>query len=153
MDARTPPRPARQGEALRELAIVHQLVTTRLNRALRPIGITLTHASLLLHLSRTTGDSSVGEIAAAMEVNQPAVSKTLRALADRGAVTVDTPADNARRRSVRMTPAGRTLLAQAIAAMDPDATLTFADLDDRHLDDLVRLLRTVRERLDDARNG
>ncbi len=153
MDARTSSRPARQGEALRELAIVHQLVTTRLNRALRPLGITLTHTSLMLHLSHAKEDSSVGEIAAAMEVNQPAVSKTLRTLTDLGAVTIDTPPDDARRRSVRLTRAGHTLLTNAMAAMNPDATLAFADLDDAHLDNLVRLLRAVRERLDEARDG
>jgi len=136
---------------MRELAIVHQLAATRLNRALRPLGITLTHVSVLFHLAGASDGCSVGEIAAAMEVNQPAVSKTLRALAERGAVTVDTPADDARRRTVRLTPHGTKLLTKAMRAMHPETTLTFAGLTDNRLAHLLNLLAEVRTHLDDAR--
>jgi len=142
------PRQQLQGNALRELAIVHQLATTRLNRALKPLGLSMTHTSVLFHLARQVGGSTVGEVAAAMDVNQPAVSKTLRALADRGAVAIDTPADDARRRSVRLTRQGQVLLARAMTAMDPEATATFDTMGDRDLRTLVDLLARVRDRLD-----
>lgn len=145
------PRAELQGRAIRELSIAHQLVTTRLNRALRPLGITMTHTSLLFHLARSGQGCSVSEIADAMEVNQPAVSKTLRALADRGAVAVETADDDARRRTVQLTPDGQQLLYQAMAAMDPEATIALDALDDRRLGDLVALLGDVRQRLDEAR--
>src|SRR6476660_8777280 len=64
-------RPETQGRALRELAIVHQLSATRLNRALRPLGVTLTHTAVLSHLARAPQGRSAGDIAAATEVNQP----------------------------------------------------------------------------------
>jgi DNA-binding MarR family transcriptional regulator len=146
-----PPRPELQGRAIRELAIVHQLASTRLNRALKPLGITLTHASLLSHLTQAPNGCSVGEIADAMEVNQPAVSKSLRTLTEHGAVSIDTAADDARRRTVRLTESGAALLARARTAMHPEATLAFSVLPDEDLTRLVRLLCDVRAHLDRTR--
>ena len=136
---------------MQELAIVHQLMATRLNRALQPLGLTLTHAGLLFHLSGSPQGCSIAEITAAIEVNQPAVSKTVRALAERGAVTVDTPADDARRRTVRLTAHGTSLITQAMQAMHPETTLAFAGLTDARLVDLLRCLTEVHTHLDGAR--
>jgi DNA-binding MarR family transcriptional regulator len=148
MDPQT--RAELQGRAMRELSIAHQLAETRLNRALRPIGLTMTHTAVLLHLANA-GPCSVGDIAAAMEVNQPAVSKTLKTLAERGAVTMAAAADDARRREVALTPLGGGLIGQAMQAMHPDATVAFAGLDDARLLHLVELLAEVRATLDTAR--
>ena len=140
-----------QGRVLRELAIVDQLVTTRLNRALRPLELTTTHLSVLLHLASQPEGRSVGEIAAAMEINQPAVSKTLQALGDRDAVEISTDAHDARRRVVTLSPTGRTLARDAEAAMTPDANLTFGRLSDTHLHELSDLLAQLRVVLEAAR--
>lgn len=146
-----PERAEVEGRVMRELAVVHQLAATRLNRALRPLELTLTHAGLLFHLSGSSDGCSIAEIAAAMEVNQPAVSKTVRSLAERGAVTVDTPADDGRRRTVRLTSLGTQLLTEAKRAMHPETMLTFAALTDMRLADLLSLLAAIRTHLDDAR--
>ncbi len=151
MEYDCPMRAELQGQALRELSILHQLTTTRLNRALRPLGITTTHTSLLFHLMSTPEGTSVGEIADAMEVNQPAVSKTIKALTDRGVVTVEPAPDDARRRVVRLTQAGGELLTRAMMAMHPDATLTFESLDDDRLRNLIGLVAEVNAHLDAAR--
>ncbi|WP_456789812.1 MarR family winged helix-turn-helix transcriptional regulator [Cellulomonas sp. P5_C5] len=143
-----PPRPELQGWAVRELAIVHQLTSTRLNRALKPLGLTLTHVSLLTHLTYVPAGCSVGEIAEAMEVNQPAVSKTLRTLTDHGAVDVETSASDARRRVVRLTARGADLLSQARLAMHPEATHVFSVLPDDELTRLASLLAVVHGHLD-----
>jgi DNA-binding MarR family transcriptional regulator len=147
-----PPRPELQGWAVRELAVVHQLTSTRLNRALKPLGITFTHVSLLTHLSHVPHGCSVGDIAEAMEVNQPAVSKTLRALAEQGAVVIETPADDARRRVVRLTASGTDLLTRARLAMHPEATRAFSVLPDEDLARLAGLLSDVRGHLDEMRD-
>jgi DNA-binding MarR family transcriptional regulator len=146
-----PQRAQQQGAMVRELAIVHQLMTTRLNRALRPLGLNMTHTSLLMHLTGHPQGCTIGEIADAMEVNQPAVSKTVKALADRGAVSIHLDDADARRRTVRLTPDGGALIGQAMQAMHPEAALGLADLDDERLGALIDLLRTVRVRLDESR--
>lgn len=153
MTRRPLPRAARQGQLLRELAIVHQLTTTRLNRALRPLDLSMTHTGLLFHLSGHPDGSSVGEIAAAMDVNQPAASKTLAVLAARGAVTVETAPDDARRRTVTLTDAGRALLDSAVAAMAPQAATIFAATTDDELDTLLGLVAELRSHLNASADG
>jgi DNA-binding MarR family transcriptional regulator len=140
-------RAGRQGRALRELAIVQRLSATQLNRALRPLGLSLTHVSVLAHLSGPDG-ATVGEIARVMDVNQPGVSKIVTALADQDAVEIATADHDGRLRVVHLTPTGRRLLAQARVAMHPQATRTFTDLDDAQLDLLHGLLVTIHQRLD-----
>lgn len=144
-------RGQRQGAVLRELLVVHQLTATRLTQALRPLGISLTHVSFLSHLAGTGASSSVSDIAAAMEVNQPAVSKTMKTLAELNAITVQNDAGDARRRIVHLTAAGSDLLSRARALMHPVADLTFDPLTDRRLDQLLDTLTRIRTRLDTAR--
>jgi DNA-binding MarR family transcriptional regulator len=144
-------RLATQGRLLRELAIVEQLVTTRLNRALRPLSLTTTHLSVLLHLASVADGCSVSEIAEAMEINQPAVSKTLQSLNSRQAVVISADAADARRRVVRLSSQGQALLTDAAAAMAPDANLTFAPLSDTQLHELGDLLAQLRVVLEAAR--
>jgi len=132
-----------QGRALRDLLIVNQLVTTRLTRALQPTPLSLTSVSLLSFLRRAPQGASVSQIAEAMEVNQPAVSKTLKALDEAGALTTERDPDDARRLVVRMTDAGHALLGQAEMAMHPAASAIFRDLDSRSLDQLVHDLEAL----------
>ena len=132
-----------QGRALRDLLIVNQLVTTRLTRALQPTPLSLTSVSLLSFLRRAPQGASVSQIAEAMEVNQPAVSKTLKALDEVGALTTERDPDDARRLVVRMTDAGHALLGQAEMAMHPAASAIFRDLDSRSLDQLVHDLEAL----------
>jgi len=141
-----PAEPARaelQGHALRGLLIVNQLVVTRLSRALQPTPLTLTYVSVLSHLHRLPDGASVSQIANAMEVNQPAVSKTLKALDELGAVAIERDADDARRLHVRMTPRGRELLEQAEQAMHPAATAIFRDHSSGELARFVRELEAL----------
>ena len=132
-----------QGRALRDLLIVNQLVTTRLTLALQPTPLSLTSVSLLSFLRRAPQGASVSQIAEAMEVNQPAVSKTLKALDEAGALTTERDPDDARRLVVRMTDAGHALLGQAEMAMHPAASAIFRDLDSRSLDQLVHDLEAL----------
>jgi len=132
-----------QGRALRDLLIVNQLVTTRLTRALQPTPLSLTSVSLLSFLRRAPQGASVSQIAEAMEVNQPAVSKTLKALDEVGVLTTERDPDDARRLVVRMTDAGHALLREAEMAMHPAASAIFRDLDSRSLDQLVHDLEAL----------
>jgi DNA-binding MarR family transcriptional regulator len=141
-------RAALQGRSLRELLVVSQLCSTRLNRGLRPLGVSLTQVSVMSHLARHPAGASVGDLARAMEINQPGVSKIVNALTERGWAETATGADDARIRVVRLTREGEDLLALAQERMHPEATLVFGDLDDARLAHLHDLLVTVRERLD-----
>ena len=137
MDAAEAARAELQGRALRDLLIVNQLVATRLSRALQPTPLSLTHVSFLSLLRRVPDGASVSQIADAMEVNQPAVSKTLKALEELETVTTERDPADARRLVVRMTPRGHELLGTAEQAMHPAASAIFRDLTTPRLTALV----------------
>jgi MarR family transcriptional repressor of emrRAB len=136
-----------QGRVMRELAVVQRLSETRFNRALRPLGLSMTQVSVLARLTDPEG-ATVGELTQAMEINQPGISKIVTGLTTRGAVRVVAVRTDARRRLVRLTPTGRRLLDQARKALHPEASLIFGDLDDAQLGALRALLVNVREQLD-----
>lgn len=147
MDAAEAARAELQGRALRDLLIVNQLVTTRLSRALATTPLSLTHVSFLSLLRRMPDGASVSQIADAMEVNQPAVSKVLRVLDELGAVTTERDPADARRLVVRMTARGHELLGLAEQAMHPAASAIFRDLSvpqlTRLVDELEGLQATI----------
>jgi DNA-binding MarR family transcriptional regulator len=147
------PRAALQGSVLRELLIIDQLGSTRINRTLRTLGLSLTQVSVMSHLADHPEGTSVGALARAMEINQPGISKIVNTLSDHGAVETSTVPDDARVRIVRLTPPGLRLLVRAQQHMHPELTSTFADLDDTRLTQLHELLIIVRERLDAARSS
>ncbi len=132
-----------QGRALRDLLIVHQLVATRLSRALHPTPLSLTSVSVLSFLRRVPQGASVSQIADAMEVNQPAVSKTLKTLDELGALSTERDPGDARRLVVRMTDRGHALLGDAEMAMHPAATAIFRDHDSAALTRLVTELEAL----------
>ena len=101
--------------------------------------------------SQNSNAESISDIAAAMEVNQPAVSKTMKSLAELNAITVQNDTGDARRRIVHLTAAGSDLLSRARSLMHPVADLTFDPLTDRRLDQLLDTLTRIRTRLDTAR--
>lgn len=143
MDATEAARAELQGRALRDLLIVNQLVTTRLSRALHPTPLSLTAVSFLSFLRRAPEGASVSQIADAMEVNQPAVSKTLKVLDDLGALQTERDPDDARRLVVRMTSRGHELLRDAEIAMHPAASAVFRGLDSSALLELVSTLEAL----------
>jgi DNA-binding MarR family transcriptional regulator len=141
-------RGRRQVAGIRELMMLHQLVPTRLGRALRPLGITVTHVSFLSHLAADGGRSPVSEVAASIEVNQPAVSKTMKALVELGFVVAESQDGDARRRSARLTDAGWDILREAQIAMHPVADNAFEPLTDDALEQLIETLTGIRGRMD-----
>ena len=139
-----------QVAGIRELMFLHQAVMNSFGRALRPLGLTLTHVSFLSNLAAEGGSSPVSEVAAAMEVNQPAVSKTMKTLVSMGAVVSRGDTDDARRRSAHLTDEGWDLLRDAQLAMHPVADIGFGALSDARLDEFIEMGAQVRGRLDAA---
>jgi DNA-binding MarR family transcriptional regulator len=135
------PRAQRQGEAIRELMVSQQLFATQLSRALRPLGVSLTQISLLSHLATAETGAAVAEIADAMEVNQPAVSKTLKSLVALGAVIIAIDSADLRRRIALLTPAGHETLHAAQIAMHPVSNKAFANISDQQLLEFTSALR------------
>lgn len=139
MDAKAD-RTQAQGEVVRQVVIAHQRLQVRLNRALRPLRLTLAHISVLTHLSRMSRECTITEIANAMQAGQPGITKTIQALAALGAVDVRIDDLDGRRRSVSLAGHGQKLLDKARAAMAPVLAEEFHALSDRELRTLADLL-------------
>lgn len=136
-----------------EIGIIDQLGGAAFERAL-PVGLTRAQFGVLQHLSRRARPSqSPGTIAAAMQVSRATMTSTLGRLAKRGLVAIeDDPADG-RGKQVRLTDAGETLRQACIAAIMPLLPLVGQALTAAEQDQLLGLLRKLREVLDAARDA
>lgn len=99
-----------------DLASGLRLAVTRLARRLRQEGaeggITPSQLSALATVERF-GPVTLGELAAYERVQPPTMTRIVAALADAGLVTREVDADDRRVARVRVTPAGRRLLARS----------------------------------------
>lgn len=125
-----------------------QLVSTAMDRALRPFDLTFARYEILmlLRFSRT-GALPMTKVGERLMVHPTGITKLVDKLAQQGLVEREpNPADR-RGTLARVTPAGVDLAAKASLAV---ADVRFgADLDDDDLEQLVGILRRMRERAGD----
>jgi len=101
-----------------ELFMADQLARARLSRAL-PKGMELSHFSVLNHLARIGEERSPAQLAQAFQVTRGAMTNTLSKLEWAGHVHIRPDWDDARRKRVAISPAGRAARDAAIAAVAP----------------------------------
>ena len=108
------------------MAIASQLFTTRVATIVGQAQLTYTQFSLLNHLAGQA-EATISEIAAAMEINQPGVSKVVQKLVEVDLIEVNQDPDDSRRRRVSITSAGRARLAESQRLLEEDGAGWFAD--------------------------
>jgi DNA-binding MarR family transcriptional regulator len=101
-----------------ELLAAEQMLRARLSRAL-PKGMELSHFAVLNHLAQTREERGPAELARAFRVTRGAMSNTLARLEWAGHVHVRPDWDDARRKRVALSPAGRAARDAAVAAIQP----------------------------------
>lgn len=127
----TPPPPLpRLGRAL---SVATQLYQSRMTSLLARHDLTPAQFGVLNHLARLQSGQSTAELARAVEVNQPAVTKILQKFERLGWVITD---GSGRGRRFRMSPSGGAALAGMTQALGPDFAAAFADWTD---DDMTAL--------------
>ena len=119
--------PELMGECATWLAIVTQLYTARMNSLLAASGMTLAQFSILHHLAnpRLAGGSRISDIASAVEVGQPAVTKTIAKFQIRGLVELADDPQDKRARLVRPLPKAGQVVSEIRFAMGPDLFSAF----------------------------
>lgn len=85
----------------------------RFDEALRPLGLTNGQFSLLMSLNRPD-PPGMGSIASLLAMDRTTLTANLKPLERRGLLTVTVGNADKRRRRMKLTPAGRTLLIEAI---------------------------------------
>jgi DNA-binding MarR family transcriptional regulator len=85
----------------------------RFDAALRPVGLTSGQFSLLMSLNRAE-PPTMGQVSALLAMDRTTLTANLKPLERRGLVTVTADSRDRRARRMRLTSAGRTVLAAAV---------------------------------------
>lgn len=101
-----------------ELFMAEQLARARLSKVL-PRGMELSHFSVLNHLSRMQEERTPAQLAKAFHVTRGAMTNTLAKLEWAGHVHIRPDWDDARRKFVAISPAGRAARNAALQAIAP----------------------------------
>lgn len=101
-----------------ELLMIEQLAKSLLGRVL-PRGMELSHFAVLNHLGHLNDERTPAQLARAFHVTRGAMTNTLSKLEWAGHVHIRPDWDDARRKFVSISPAGRQARDDAIAALSP----------------------------------
>ncbi len=131
-----------------ELFMADQLARTRLTKAL-PRGMEISHFSVLNHLVRLGEERTPAQLAQSFHVTRGAMTNTLNKLEWAGHVHIRPDWDDARRKLVSVSPAGKRARDVAIQAISPLIAEVVADIGADKVRGALPVLRALRQKLDD----
>ncbi|SHL52622.1 DNA-binding transcriptional regulator, MarR family [Roseovarius litoreus] len=130
-----------------EILTNDQLIRNRLSRVL-PKGMEISHFSVLNHLARISDERSPAQLAKSFHVTRGAMTNTLNKLEWAGYVHIRPDWDDARRKMVSISPAGRQAREAAIAAITPMITEMVGELGEAKVRATLPVLRELRAKLE-----
>ncbi|EDY82814.1 transcriptional regulator, MarR family [Verrucomicrobiia bacterium DG1235] len=123
-----------------QLSIAYQHLSARLNQDLRPLGLNMTQLSILTRFSRIDGlRETVSSLAAAMQMNQPAVTKAVQSLAAHGWLSRKADETDARITHITLTPEGLRQLGAAHQACAPTIDAAYQNHSTEELETFLTL--------------
>lgn len=129
-----------------EVFMADQLVRNRISRAL-PKGMRLSHFAVLNHLAHLNDERSPAQLAAVFHVTRGAMTNTLAKLEWAGHVHIRPNWDDARRKFVSISPAGRAARDAALAAITPVVGEVVRSVGADRVRAVLPVLREIRLRL------
>lgn len=130
-----------------EVFMADQLARNRLSRAL-PKGMKLSHFSVLNHLSRSAEEKTPAQLARAFHVTRGAMTNTLNRLERAGHIHVRPDWDDARRKLISVSPAGRRARDAAIAVIAPILSETVRTIGTDRVRQALPVIREMRLRFE-----
>lgn len=130
-----------------EVFMVDQLTRARLSKAL-PKGMELSHFSVLNHLAAGNEEKSPAQLARVFHLTRGAMTNTLNRLEWAGHIHVRPDWDDARRKMISISPAGRRARDAAVSAIAPILSDTVAEVGAEQVRSILPVLRTMRKRLE-----
>ena len=120
---------------------------------LAPHGLTPAQFSILHHVTRQRlgGDHSISSIAASVEVEQPAVTKTIAKFQNLGFVQIAVHPTDKRAKLVKATPEADKLLGVIYKDIGPDLFSVFNSLDGTDIENFAEQLKMLGKWLDKNR--
>ena len=130
-----------------EMFMADQLARTSLSKAL-PKGMELSHFSVLNHLARAGEPKSPAQLAKSFHVTRGAMTNTLNKLEWAGHIHIHPDWDDARRKQVTISPAGRKARDAALASITPIISDVVRSIGTEKVRSMLPILRAMRERFD-----
>lgn len=130
-----------------EILTNDQLIRNQLSRVL-PKGMEISHFSVLNHLARTGVERSPAELAKSFHVTRGAMTNTLRKLEWVGYIHIRPDWDDARRKRVSISTAGRSAREAAISSITPLISEVVSELGEAQVRAALPVLRSLRARLE-----
>lgn len=130
-----------------EILTNDQLIRSRLSRVL-PKGMEISHFAVLNHLARTGEERSPAQLAKSFHVTRGAMTNTLSKLEWAGYVHIRPDWEDARRKMVSISGAGRMARDAAISAITPMVSELIADLGEDRVRASLPVLRELRAKLE-----
>ncbi len=131
-----------------ELFMADQLARSHVSKAL-PKGMELSHFGVLNHLARISDERSPAQLAKTFHVTRGAMTNTLAKLEWAGHIHIRPDWDDARRKFVSISPAGRSARDAALHAITPVIGEVVQDLGQDRIRAVLPVLRELRRRLED----
>ena len=130
-----------------EILTVDQLLRNRLSRVL-PKGMEISHFSVLNALAWISDERSPAQLADQFHLTRGAMTNTLNKLEWAGYVHIRPDWDDARRKMVAISPAGRRARDQALSAITPLIQEMVGSLGGEKVRAAVPILREMRSKLE-----
>lgn len=131
-----------------EILAIEQMVRSRVSKAL-PKGMELSHFSVLNHLAHAGDERSPAQLAKAFHVTRGAMTNTLSRLEWAGYIHIRPDWEDARRKKIAISPAGRQARDAAMSAIGPIISDAVAKASSEDVRRLLPVLREMRRGLAD----
>lgn len=126
-----------------EMSAADQLAKSRFSRAL-PDGMELSHFTVLNHFSGVGGEKTPAQLARIFNVTKGAMTNTLSKLSNAGYVHIRPDWDDARRKFVSISPAGKAARDEAVRAISPVFDDVMENLGPEKIRAILPILRELR---------
>jgi DNA-binding MarR family transcriptional regulator len=133
-----------------ELLMADQLARSQLGRAL-PKGMELSHFSVLNYLAQVDEPRSPARLAEVFHLTRGAMTNTLRKLEWAGHIHISPDWDDARRKQVVISPAGKSARDAALAAIEPILSDVVQSVGTDKVRTTLPVLRQLRVKLGETR--
>ncbi|WP_293447806.1 MarR family transcriptional regulator [Planktotalea sp.] len=130
-----------------EILTADQLLRSRLSRVL-PKGMEISHFSVLNHLAGQSGEKTPAQLAKSFHLTRGAMTNTLGKLEWAGYVHIRPDWDDARRKMVAISPAGRAARDAALLGMGPVIAEIVEDMGSEKLRAILPTIRDLRLKLE-----
>lgn len=129
-----------------EVLMADQLARTQLTKAL-PKGMELSHFSVLNHLAHVNEEKSPAQLAKVFHVTKGAMTNTLSKLEWAGHVHIRPDWEDARRKMVAISPAGRRARETALQAISPIIEQAVSNIGEDRVRSALPVLRELRREM------